>query len=75
VSSLPPDWSLIRQLVRIVHNDPCGGLHRDALAEMLHLPAHGQPMRDALGIAYRNKKIGFCRQYVVKPIPKEKWPA
>jgi hypothetical protein len=65
---LPPDWSLIRQLVRIVHNDPCGGLHREALAERLHLPARGRVLGDALGIAYRNKKIDFCGQYIVRPV-------
>jgi hypothetical protein len=68
VSGLPPDWPLIRQLVRIVHNDPCGGIHRQALAERLHLPPRGRDLVDALGIAYRNKKIDFCGQYVVKPI-------
>jgi hypothetical protein len=67
--SLAPDRSLIRRLVRIVHKDPCGGLHREALAERLHLPARGRVMGDALGIAYRNKKIDFCGQYVVKPVP------
>jgi hypothetical protein len=65
---LPPDWPLIRQIVRIVHTDPCGGLHREALAGMLHLPARGRVLGDALGIAYRNKKIDFCGQYVVKPV-------
>jgi hypothetical protein len=65
---LPPDWPLINRLVRIVHNDPCGGLHREALAERLHLPARGRVLGDALGIAYRNKKIDFCGQYVVKPV-------
>ena len=68
MSSLPPDWPLIRHLVRIVHTDPCGGLHREALAERLHLPARGRVLGDALGIAYRNKKIDFCGQYVVKPV-------
>jgi hypothetical protein len=69
MSSLPPDWPLIRHIVRIVHADPCGGIHRDALAEQLHLPARGRCLSDALGIAYRNQKIGFCGQYVVKPVP------
>jgi hypothetical protein len=72
VSSMPPDWPLIRHIVRTVHNDPCGGIHREELAERLHLPARGQCMRDALGIAYRNKKIDFCWQYVVKPVTKER---
>ena len=68
MSSLPPDWPLIRHLVRVVHADPCGGLHRERLAEMVQLPPRGRSMVDALGIAYRNKKIDFCGQYVVKPI-------
>jgi hypothetical protein len=68
VTSLPPDWPLIRHIVRIVHADPCGGLHREALAERLHLPARSRPLGDALGIAYRHKKIDFCGQYVVKPV-------
>jgi DNA-binding MarR family transcriptional regulator len=65
---LPPDWTLIRQIVRIVHADPCGGIHREALAEQLRLPADGRAMRDALGIAYRTHKIDFCGRHVVKPI-------
>ena len=68
VSSLPPDWPLIRQIVRIVYADPCGGIHREALAGKLHLPARGRSVSDALGIAYRNRKIDFCGQYVVKPV-------
>jgi hypothetical protein len=68
VSSLPPDWPLIRHLVRIVHAHPCGGIHRDQLGQMLRLPPRGRPMVDALGIAYRNKKVDFCAGYVVKPI-------
>jgi hypothetical protein len=62
----PPDWALIRRLVRIVHNDPCGGLHREELAEKLGLPARAPELTTALMIAYRNRKISFCRQYVVK---------
>jgi hypothetical protein len=69
MSSLPPDWPLIRRVVRIVHADPCGGLHRERLAEMLHLPSRGRSLGDALGIAYRNKKIDFCGRYIVKPLP------
>jgi hypothetical protein len=72
VSRSAPDWPLIREIVRIVHADPCGGIHREDLAEKLHLPGRGQSMRDALGIAYRNKKIDFCWQYVVKPLTKER---
>ncbi len=68
MSSLPPDWPLIRYIIRTVHADPCGGIHRQALADKTGLPARGRSMRDALGIAYRNKKIDFCGQYVVKPI-------
>jgi hypothetical protein len=69
VSSLPPDWPLIRRLVRIVTSDPCGGIHREELAGKLRVPARGRSMRDALGIAYRRRQIDFCGQYVVKPIP------
>ena len=61
----PPDWLLIRQITRIVHNAPGGGLHRLELAELLHMPGRGPSMREALGIAYRHRKIDFCRQYVV----------
>jgi hypothetical protein len=68
MSRLPPDWPLIRHIVRIVYADPCGGIHRDALAGRLHLPARGRCLSDALGVAYRHKKIDFCGQYVVKPI-------
>jgi hypothetical protein len=69
VNTLPPDWLLIRRVVRIVHADPCGGVHRERLAEMLQLPARSPVLGDALGIAYRNKKIDFCGQYVVMPVP------
>jgi hypothetical protein len=69
VSGLPPDWPLIRHIVRIVHTDPCGGIHREELAGRLHLPPRGRVLGDALGIAYRNRKIDFCLQYVVRPIP------
>jgi hypothetical protein len=50
-----------------VSADPCGGIHRAELAERFCLPAYGECMRSALGIAYRHKKIDFCRQYVVRP--------
>jgi hypothetical protein len=69
VSRFRPTWPLIRQVVRIVHADPYGGAHRERLAEMLQLPARRRALSDALVIAYRNKKIDFCRQYVVKPAP------
>jgi hypothetical protein len=71
VNALPPDWPLIRRVVRIVHADPCGGVHRERLAEMVQLPARSRALSDALVIAYRNKKIDFCRQYVVRPITPE----
>jgi len=67
VSRYPPDWRLIREIVRVVSADPCGGIHRAELAERFCLPAYGECMRSALGIAYRHKKIDFCRQYVVRP--------
>jgi hypothetical protein len=69
VSSLPPDWALIRQVVRIVHADPCGGIHREHLAERLRLPPRSRVLGDALAIAYRIGKIDFCGPYVVKPVP------
>jgi hypothetical protein len=64
-----PDWTLLRRLVRIVHNDPCGGLHRGELAEKLGLATHDPSLRKALMVAYRQRRIDFCRQYVVKPPP------
>jgi hypothetical protein len=63
----PPDWGLIREIVRQVHAAPCGGIHRAELAERFHLPAYGTCMKDALGIAWRHKRIDFCGQYVVRP--------
>jgi hypothetical protein len=65
---LPSDWTLYRQLIRIVHADPCGGIHRDELAERCGVPPRGKAIGQALGIAYRHKKIDFCGQYVVKPV-------
>jgi hypothetical protein len=62
-----PDWRLIRQIIRIVHADPCGGIHRQALAEKLRLPASSRVLGDALAVAYRNRKIDVCGPYVVKP--------
>jgi hypothetical protein len=67
MTSLPPGWSLIREIVRVVNSAPCGGIHRAELAEWFCLPPHSQSMRDALGTAYRHRKIDFCRQYVVRP--------
>jgi hypothetical protein len=64
-----PDWTLLRRLVRIVHNDPCGGLHRGELADKLGLAEHDPSLRKALMVAYRQRRIDFCRQYVVKPPP------
>jgi hypothetical protein len=65
VSARAADWLLIRYLIRAVHADPCGGIHRADLAARLHVPAYGEPMRTALGVAYRHRKIDFCLQYVV----------
>jgi len=65
VTRPPPSWPLIRAIVRAVHADPCGGIHRADLAARLHVPAYGEPMRTALGVAYRHRKIDFCLQYVV----------
>jgi hypothetical protein len=72
---LPADWSLIRRLVRIVNADPCGGIHRDALAEKLHMPPDSKAFGQALAIATRRGQIDWCGRYAVKVIPKEKWPA
>jgi hypothetical protein len=69
MSSFPPDWPLLRRIIRIVHNDPCGGLHRAELAGKLGLPEHDPSLRRALMVAYRQRRIDFCRQYVVKPPP------
>jgi hypothetical protein len=69
LSRSAPDWPLVKEIVRIVHADPCGGIDREDLAEKLRLPARGRYLTDALMIAYRNKKIDFCREYVVKPVP------
>jgi hypothetical protein len=69
MSRLPPDWPLIRGIVRTVHADPCGGIHREDLAEKLRLPPRSRVLSDALMVAYANKKIDFVRQYVVKPAP------
>lgn len=68
VTRQPPDWLLIRQITRIVHNAPAGGLHRLELAEILHMPPSSACLREALMIAYKQKQIDFVRQYVVKPV-------
>jgi hypothetical protein len=75
VSRTGLDWLLIRRLVRIVHTDPCGSIHREALAERLRLPPRGKALSDALMVAYRRKQIDFCQQYVVKPVPPNGRPA
>ena len=69
MSRQPPDWLLIRQIARTVRNAPGGGLHRTELAAHVGLAPHSPLLREALMIAYRNHKIDFCRQYVVKPLP------
>ena len=74
MNRLPPDWPLIREIVRIVHAAPCGGIHREELAERLKLPPRSRCLSDALMIAYANKKIDFIRQYVVKPVPTRRTP-
>jgi len=65
--SSPPPWPLIRQIIRIVHAAPGGGLHRADLAGLVHLPAYGEAFKTALMIAYRKGEIDFCGQYVVRP--------
>jgi hypothetical protein len=64
--SRDPDWPLIRQIIRIVHEAP-GGLHRADLAAALSLPPYGESMQTALAVAWKQRKIDFCGQYVVKP--------
>ena len=65
--SRDPDWPLIRRIIRVVSAAPGGGLRRTELAEILHLPAYGEPLKTALFIAYRKHKIDFCAQNVVIP--------
>jgi hypothetical protein len=47
VSSHPPDWPRIREVVRVVHAVPAGGIRRlaEGVVLMLELPAggHGHP--------------------------------
>lgn len=61
-----PDWSLIRQIIRRVEADPCGAMHRADLAAVFGLPAYGELMRAAVGIAWQHRKIDCCRDYVVR---------
>ena len=63
--SRDPDWLLIRRIIRIVTER--GGLHRTDLAAELSLPAYGEPLKTALAIAWKLRKIDFCGQYVVTP--------
>jgi hypothetical protein len=69
VSRLPPDWPLIKEIIRQVRSAPGGGLHRAELAGTLHQRAYGESMHDALMVAYKLRKIDFCRHYVVRPRP------
>lgn len=64
---LEPDWLLIDAIVRRVRTAPGGGLHRAQLGAYFGLPAYGACMREALFVAYRQRKIDFCGQYVVRP--------
>jgi hypothetical protein len=63
--SRDPDWLLIRRIIRVVYAAPGGGLHRADLAAELSLPAYGEAFTTALMVAYKLRKIDFCRQYVV----------
>ena len=65
--SRDPDWPLIRQITGIVHQAPGGGLHRADLAAELSLPPYGEVMQTALMVAWKQRKIDFCGQYVVMP--------
>ena len=53
----PPDWSLIKEIVRRVDAAPCGGMHRAELAAAFGLPAYCPSMRAALGIAWQHRQI------------------
>ena len=67
-----PDWVLIWRLMRLVAADPCGGIHRSALAEKLGLTPYSPEFSRAVGIAYRKKRIDVCDRYIVKlASPKE----
>lgn len=61
-----PDWSLIKEIIRRVEADPCGAMHRADLAAVFGLPPYGECMKQAIGIAWRNRKIDCCRDYVVR---------
>jgi hypothetical protein len=67
MSGQPPDWPLIRQIIRVVTAAPGGGLQRAELAGLVHLPAYGEAFKTALMIAYRKNEIDFCGRYVVRP--------
>lgn len=62
-----PDWSLVDGIVARVRAAPGGGLHRAELAEGFRLPSYGDCMKDALMVAWRQRRIDFCGQYVVVP--------
>jgi len=67
MTSRAPDWSLIDGIVREVRAAPGAGLHRESLAERFRLPPYGDCMREALLVAWGQKRIDFCGQYVVVP--------
>jgi DNA-binding MarR family transcriptional regulator len=62
-----PHWKLVRELCGIVHSAPGGGLHRDELAERLHVPGTAPVFRRAFGVAYGRKWIDVCGSYIVRP--------
>lgn len=70
---LPADWPVIKRITMIVRAAPGGGLHRDELAERLQ-PLDYATFTESLMIAYRLKRIDFCRQYVVRPATERKRP-
>jgi hypothetical protein len=65
--STPPNWWLIKEIIRQVRTTPGSGIHRADLAAIVSLPAHGPAIRNALMIAYKLRKIDFVGQYVVLP--------
>ena len=68
-----PDWFLIRRIARLVAEPRFGGgLRREELARQLGMREWDPRLRQALGIAYRNRMVDFVGyEYVVAPT----WPA
>jgi hypothetical protein len=67
---VPPDWMLIKRIIRYVDSAPGGGMHRRDLADRLGMRAWGPDTRDALLVAWSQKRVDFCGDYVVRPARK-----